>query len=107
MYANIYPMKRTTVYLEEETDLEFGRLARQQDRPKAELIREALKAYISRAQTPRKLPRSVGIVSVGMVNSGGNDFAERAEELYGELLEAEHEEIMRDWKERKQRDSSG
>ena len=68
-------MKRTTVYLEEETDLEFSRLARQQDRSKAELIREALKAYISREKQPRKLPSSVG-----MVNSGGNDFADNAEE---------------------------
>ena len=94
-------MKRTTVYLEEAADLELARLAKQQDRPKAELIREALKAYISREQTPRKLPRSVG-----MVNSGGNNFAERTEELYGQLLEVEHEEIMRDWKERKKRESS-
>jgi predicted DNA-binding protein len=36
-------MKRTTVYLEE--NLELKRLADQQGRPQAELIREALREY--------------------------------------------------------------
>ncbi len=94
-------MKRTTVYLEEETDLEFGRLARQQDRPKAELIREALKAYISREQKPRKLPRSIG-----MGRSGMPDLAERDEELLGEIYEERYARIMADWKDRKKEPQS-
>ena len=93
-------MKRTTVYLEERTVLELTRLAKEQGRSKAELIREALEGYVARTEHPRPLPRWVG-----MGGSGMPDLAERTEELYGELLEAEHEEIMRDWKERQREPS--
>lgn len=85
-------MKRTTVYLEEATDLELVQLARRQGCAKAELIREALTAYVERQRVPRPLPRSVG-----MGHSGVPDLAERDEELLGEIYEAKYARIMADW----------
>ena len=88
-------MKRTTVYLEEQTDLNLSQLARQQGRSKAELIREALTTYVEQ-RAPRPLPRSVG-----MGRSGVPDLAEHDEELlhklyeekYARLMEAQTEEV--------------
>lgn len=82
-------MKRTTVYLEESTDLELSQLAKQQDRAKAELIREALESYLGAERKPRPLPRSVG-----MGRSGVPDLAEHDEELLLEMLEQEHQETL-------------
>ena len=79
-------MKRTTVYLDEATDLKLTQLARRQSRPKAELIREALEAYVERQTEPRRLPRSVG-----MGRSGVPDLAERDEEILAELYKEEYE----------------
>ena len=89
-------MKRTTVYLDELTDLELAHLAKQQGRSKAELIREALAAYTQqqkRAQEP--VPSWVG-----MGRSGVPNLAERDEELLGEIYEERHARIMVDWKAR-------
>lgn len=97
MYANIYSMKRTTVYLDETTDLELAQLARQQGRAKAELMREALTSYVERQRVPRPLPRSVG-----MGRSGVPDLAERDEELLGEIYEEKHARIMAAWTARKE-----
>lgn len=85
-------MKRTTVYLDERTDLELARIARQKERPKAELIREALEHYLAREAKPRRQPRSVG-----MGRSGVPDLAERDEELLGELLEEDYARVMAEW----------
>jgi len=84
-------MKRTTVYLDELTDLELAGLARQQERSKAELIREALSSYVERQGMPRPLPRSVG-----MGRSGVPDLAERDEELLAGLYEEKYARIMAD-----------
>jgi hypothetical protein len=73
----IYVMKRTTVYLPEETDLLLKRLARKAGRSQAELIREAIANYIGNENKP--LPPSVG-----MGASGRNDLSERDEELLWE-----------------------
>ena len=54
-------MKRTTVYLEERTDLEFGRLAKQKGRSKAELMREAMRRYLEREDAKFEVPDWVGI----------------------------------------------
>ncbi|ADI14519.1 CopG family transcriptional regulator [Truepera radiovictrix] len=91
-------MKRTTVYVDEKTDLELAHLARQQGRPKAELVREALSRYVERQRTPRPLPRSVG-----MGRSGLPDLAERTDELLGGLYEEEHASVTAASRER-QRD---
>lgn len=82
-------MKRTTVYLDELTDLELARLAKQQGRSKAELIREALDTY---AENARKAVRPVPDW-VGMGNSGGKRIAERDEELLREGFAEEYERL--------------
>jgi predicted transcriptional regulator len=66
---------KTTVYL---TDTEYRRLkelAREQSRPTAELVREAVAEY-ARRHKERRLPKSIAIG-----NSGRRDLSERAEEL--------------------------
>lgn len=92
MYASVYVMKRTTVYLNRETDLELVRMARKQGRAKTELVREALQDYVGCNAQTRSLPWSVGIGHSGMP-----DLAERDEELLGQLFEEEHERTMADW----------
>lgn len=82
-------MKRTTVYLEEQTDLDLSQLARQQGRPKAELIREALSVYVAQ-RASRPLPRSVG-----MGRSGVPDLAEHDEELLHKLYEEKYTQVMK------------
>lgn len=82
-------MKRTTVYLEEATDLELAQLARQQGRPKAELVREALTTYVAQQYSPRPLPRSVG-----MGRSGISNLAEQDEALLGNLYEQKLAQVM-------------
>jgi Ribbon-helix-helix protein, copG family len=69
-------MKRTTVYLEEDLNLELKRLADQQGRPQAELIREALREYAQANRSSRVVP-----VWVGMGQSGVHDLSERLDEL--------------------------
>lgn len=92
MYVNIYVMKRTTVYLEERTDLSLLQLARQQGRAKAELIREALEIYTQQQKHGQEPVPSW----VGMGRSGVPDSAERDEELLGELYEERQARIMAD-----------
>ena len=82
-------MKRTTVYLEEETDLNLSQLARQRGRSKAELIRAALADYVnSTLKEARPVPDWVG-----MGDSGGARIAERDEELLQEGFAEEHEHL--------------
>lgn len=87
-------MKRTTVYLPEELDLDLARLARQQERPKAELIREALESFVRQQTKQRTLPPSVG-----MGRSGIPDLAERADEFLAEIYEEKHARIMAEYEE--------
>lgn len=67
-------MRRTTIYFEPELDalLKLETLRRRQ--PMAELIREAVRAYLVRGQ-PAPPP------GAGAFSSGRNDTAERAEEV--------------------------
>lgn len=67
-------MKRTTIYLDESIDRELKRIAKQTGRSRAELIREGVQNIV--ASHKRPLPKSIG-----MVNSGSNDFADKAEDL--------------------------
>ena len=70
-------MKRTTIYLDPELEvllkLEMGR----QKRPMAEIVREAVLAYVTRE--PRRAPPGAGAFA-----SGHADTAERAEALLDE-----------------------
>jgi hypothetical protein len=67
-------MKKTTLYLDEETDVTLKQLARAQGRSQAAVIREALAVYATSADRPRP-------AGVGAYRSGRSDVSTRAEEL--------------------------
>lgn len=70
-------MKRTTIYLDSELELELKAEAERRRRPMAELVREAVRAYLAgdeAAEPP----------GIGAFDSGHGDTAERAEELLAE-----------------------
>ena len=71
-------MKRTTIYLDPELEIQLKLEALRQKRPMAEVIREALREQLRKNVRPRS---SYG----GAFDSGHTDTAERAEELLGEL----------------------
>jgi hypothetical protein len=77
MYVNIHHMKRTTVYLEPELEVLLKLEVLRQKRPMAELVREALHAYVTRE--PKRVPPGAGAFA-----SGHTDTAERTDELLGE-----------------------
>ena len=58
MYANIRHMKRTTIYLEPELEVLLKLEVLRQKRPMAELVREALHAYVTRE--PSACPLALG-----------------------------------------------
>ena len=70
-------MKRTTVYLDPEIEVQLQLEAIQRKKPMAEIIREALREYL--AQKPRKLPPGAG-----EFDSGFTDTAERVDEVLAE-----------------------
>jgi Ribbon-helix-helix protein, copG family len=67
-YGTIWPVEKTTVYL--DTDLRRGlqALARRTGRPQADLIREAVRAYLSDQRRPG-LPSWIGMVSTDLLDS--------------------------------------
>ena len=65
-------MKRTTIYLEPELEVLLTRETRRRGQPMAVLVREALRAYLSRE--PGDGPPGAGAFA-----SGRSDTAERAE----------------------------
>ena len=67
-------MKRTTVYFEPELEVLLKLEMLRQKRPMAEIVREAVHAYVTRE--PRKTPPGAGVFSSGRV-----DTADRAEEI--------------------------
>lgn len=68
-------LAKTTVYLHRADYRRLKAIARQQGRPAAEVIREAVAEY-ARKRKPPGQPRSLGAG-----NSGHGDLAERSEEL--------------------------
>lgn len=70
-------MKKTTLYLDEGTDLALKQIARSRRSSQAELIRQALAQFVVSAETPQP-------IGIGAYRSGRNDVAERAEELLRE-----------------------
>ena len=68
-------MKKTTVYLDAEAYQELKRLAREQGRAPAALVREAVVEYTVR-QRKSRVPRSLGAF-----RSGRSDLGQRAEDL--------------------------
>ena len=69
-------MRRTTIYLEPDLEVLLKLEMRRQKRPMAELIREAVRTYVTRA--PRHPP------GAGEFASGRADTAERADEALAE-----------------------
>ena len=80
IYANIYGMIRTTVYLEEDVVVALRHRAETEKRSQAEIIREAIRRYIEDTNSSRRPP----ISGLGKYRSGRSDVAERAEELLRE-----------------------
>jgi hypothetical protein len=70
-------MKRTTIYLEPELEVLLKLEMLRQGRPMAEIVREAVHAYVTRE--PRKMPPGAGAFS-----SGRTDTAARVEEALTE-----------------------
>jgi hypothetical protein len=70
-------MKRTTVYLEPELEVLLKLEVQRQQRPMAELIRDALRAYVTRDARPA--PPGAGAFA-----SSQSDTAARAEEVLQE-----------------------
>lgn len=69
-------MKRTTIFADERLLAELEAASRAENRPRAEIVREALEAYLRRRRTRRK-PLSF----VGVGASGRRTVAERHEQL--------------------------
>jgi hypothetical protein len=67
-------MKRTTIYLDADTEVLLKLEAVRRGKPAAELIREAVRAYLQ--ERPSQLPSGGGKFS-----SGHKQTAERAEEI--------------------------
>jgi hypothetical protein len=70
-------MKRTTIYFEPELEVLLKLEMLRQKRPMAEIVREAVHAYVTRE--PRKVPPGAGAFS-----SGRSDTADRAEQILAE-----------------------
>jgi hypothetical protein len=75
MYGKMYGMVKTTVYLPEDLKASLERVAAEQNRSEAELIREAIRVLVS-VGAPVK-PR-VPLVATGL---GDPTAAERVDEL--------------------------
>ena len=76
-YVCIQHMKRTTVFLYESTECDLKALARQQGRPVADMIREAISDYVTREKEKSRPP----LRFLGIGRSGHTDTAERHEEI--------------------------
>ena len=70
-------MKRTTLYLPPDLEVRLKLEGQRRGQPMAELVREAVVAYLSVDQPP-------GPPGAGAFDSGHEDTADRAEELLGE-----------------------
>ena len=76
MYAIIWHMKRTTIFVPEALERDLQLCARAEGRPAAGIVRDALAEYLARRRPSAPLPSFVGAFA-----SGRSDTAERHEEL--------------------------
>lgn len=76
-------VEKTTVYLDSDAYTRIKMMARKQNRPAAELVREAVKEYAMRHSTAT-LPSSFGAG-----HSGRADLSESSEELLSGFGESE------------------
>ena len=77
IYVNIYTVKRTTVYLEADLEVLLKLETQRQQRPMAEIIREALRTYVTRET--RQAPPGAGAFA-----SGRTDTATRVDDVLRE-----------------------
>ncbi len=63
VYGTFVSMTKTTLYLPASLQRELRDEAKRSGRPQADLVREALTAYL--AGRPRRLPRSIGVARDG------------------------------------------
>jgi predicted transcriptional regulator len=70
-------MKRTTIFIDPQSERELQSLARRLRRPVASLVREAIERYVVAER--RTATRALGFVAAG--RSGRGDVAERHEDL--------------------------
>jgi hypothetical protein len=78
-------MKKTSIYLEPELDMELTRVARGHGVTKAELIRRTLRQVVEQHPQPR-------ISAIGIVadDDAPTDMSINHDKYLGEILEAEH-----------------
>lgn len=75
-------MKKIAIRVSESVYRQFQNLARQQNRPTAELIRESMNLYLETKTTPRKSLLDLKPISVGKIKK---PFSRRSD-LLGEML---------------------
>lgn len=69
-------MVKTTVYLDDEIVAALKAISKRSAKPRAEVIRDALRAYARSAASPPLLPSGLG-----MFDSGHDDTTSRRKEL--------------------------
>ena len=73
-YSNIYDMKRTTLFIDEDLEEDLKRIARIRGKRVSEVVREALREYV------RKRLRKKRLSFIGIGESGRADLSETHEE---------------------------
>jgi predicted transcriptional regulator len=74
-------MKRTTIYLEPDLEMRLKLEVQRQKRPMAELIREAVHAYLTRE--PQRTPPGAGAFASGRTGTASDLDAALAETGFG------------------------
>lgn len=65
-------MKRTTVFVPEQIERDLHHYARQDNRPTASLVREALEEYVAKRRKPHSLPSFAGQFASGQSGTADN-----------------------------------
>jgi predicted transcriptional regulator len=74
-------MKRTTIYLEPDLESRLKRETRRQNRPMAELIRDALRQYVG--DEPARQPPGAGAFASGRTDTGADTAAALTKSGFG------------------------
>ncbi len=86
-------MKRTTIYLAPELEMLLKSEMLRQNRPMAEIVREAVEAYVTRE--PRKPPPGAGAFASGHTDTGTRTDAVLQETGFGEVVKGAGERSVR------------
>jgi hypothetical protein len=63
-------VKRTTIYLQTDLELNLKREARRQKRPMADLVRDAIRAYLD--ESPTRRPPGGGAFASGLADTSSH-----------------------------------